>query len=309
MPSAVKNELPGPTPTTGYSMLRCARCLDRFPFKTLLCSTLRVFFFIFVVLWIGSSIEESGMRKLPDTMSFYNSSRVCALVLPGNYTNATDDIQQNAVHGLPSWIRTFENKTLALASGPNTVIAHCETCGACSNPQDVRIYDETKDYLTDTTIDCAKRSLIWGRRTAGKCMERRVGFTPPCQKCWVENILCDLRYCFFTCAWNKAFGGHQERAADGTRELNACTMCDEKRCGPEFIQCAGANRRRSGIVSDIERNVDHEVCKQRDEDWWYNQEIQDYFEKDVVNPDTKMAVGSENQPELRRQLRAGPPTI
>jgi hypothetical protein len=307
-PSPSKNELPSPTPNTGYSVLRCAQCLDRFPFQKFWCSSLKALFFLFVVFWLGSAIEERGMRRLPDTLSFYNSSQVCALVLPNNYTNSVDDnIHHNAVHGLPSWIQTFENKTVALASGPNTVIAHCETCGACSNPHDVRIYDETKDNLTDTTIDCAKRSLIWGRRTAGKCMERRVGFTPPCQKCWVENILCDLRYCLFSCVWYKTFGGHNSQSADGTRELNPCTLCDEKRCGPEFIQCAGANRRRSGIISDIERDVDNEVCRQRDEEWWDNQEIQDYFQKYLV--DSEMTVDSKHRTELRRQLRAGDPAL
>jgi len=34
----------------------------------------------------------------------------------------------------------------------------------------------------------------------------------------------------------------------------ACLKCDEMNCGPEFIKCAGANRRSSGIISDIERS-------------------------------------------------------
>ena len=46
-------------------------------------------------------------------------------------------------------------------------------------------------------------------------------------------------------------------------QLTKCLECDEKRCGPAFIRCAGANRRRSGIQSDIERNYSH-VCKKVD---------------------------------------------
>ena len=37
------------------------------------------------------------------------------------------------------------------------------------------------------------------------------------------------------------------------------TRCDELHCGPEFIRCAGANRRSSGIVSDIAR-PGQQVC-------------------------------------------------
>ena len=35
-------------------------------------------------------------------------------------------------------------------------------------------------------------------------------------------------------------------------------MCDEKLCGPNFLQCAGANR-SVGIVSDIRRD-EKEQC-------------------------------------------------
>ena len=36
---------------------------------------------------------------------------------------------------------------------------------------------------------------------------------------------------------------------------------DEERCGPAFLACAGANRRRAGIVSDIQRD-DRELCQE-----------------------------------------------
>ena len=36
-------------------------------------------------------------------------------------------------------------------------------------------------------------------------------------------------------------------------ELSTCLKCDELMCGPEFITCAGANRRRLGITTDIGR--------------------------------------------------------
>lgn len=35
----------------------------------------------------------------------------------------------------------------------------------------------------------------------------------------------------------------------------------------EFVLCAGANRRRSGIVSDIARDDDSELCEKVDDGW------------------------------------------
>jgi hypothetical protein len=59
---------------------------------------------------------------------------------------------------------------------------------------------------------------------------------------------------------------------NGGGALNACLKCDEKMCGPAFITCAGANRRRSGIISDIERDVESdstsvEICEFVDVGW------------------------------------------
>jgi hypothetical protein len=42
-------------------------------------------------------------------------------------------------------------------------------------------------------------------------------------------------------------------------QLSTCLKCDEVMCGPAFITCAGANRRRCGITSDITRAA-AEVC-------------------------------------------------
>ncbi len=43
------------------------------------------------------------------------------------------------------------------------------------------------------------------------------------------------------------------------RSLTDCLECDERRCGPAFIACAGTNRRRAGMHSDIGRNRS-QVC-------------------------------------------------
>jgi hypothetical protein len=47
------------------------------------------------------------------------------------------------------------------------------------------------------------------------------------------------------------FSGAPRNLPDG--RLNDCLACDEAYCGAMFIECAGANRRRAGITSDIGR--------------------------------------------------------
>ena len=46
-----------------------------------------------------------------------------------------------------------------------------------------------------------------------------------------------------------------EPYVDKDGKLNACLQCDEDMCGPAFKKCAGANRRRSCIPSDIMRDI------------------------------------------------------
>ena len=62
----------------------------------------------------------------------------------------------------------------------------------------------------------------------------------------------------FTCLWGLISGQPNNRdAAQG--DLSPCLQCDEVLCGPAFVECAGANRRRCGITSDISR-ANSEVC-------------------------------------------------
>eukprot|EP00550_Attheya_septentrionalis_P008287 CAMPEP_0198288740 /NCGR_PEP_ID=MMETSP1449-20131203/7155_1 /TAXON_ID=420275 /ORGANISM="Attheya septentrionalis, Strain CCMP2084" /LENGTH=351 /DNA_ID=CAMNT_0043986945 /DNA_START=73 /DNA_END=1128 /DNA_ORIENTATION=+ len=155
------------------------------------------------------------------------------------------------------------------AMGESGVIGHCGDCGACSNPHDITIYDYTKNSLTGDATKCAVKGMIGGRRFAGRCLYERVGLSPKCNNCWVENIICDLKLCVFSCIWHLIKQRFQGGATKGNKgSLNACTYCDEKRCGPEFIRCAGANRRRTGILSDIDRDISSEVCKAVDQKWW-----------------------------------------
>lgn len=57
--------------------------------------------------------------------------------------------------------------------------------------------------------------------------------------------------------------------------LDPCHACDERFCGHAFVECAGANRRRVGVVSDIERDLDVEVCTKVDWEWILQEDQED----------------------------------
>ena len=141
-------------------------------------------------------------------------------------------------------------ETIEEAHRNNTKILGCGPCGACSNEHDVHIYWQTRNNLTKVSRVCAVKSLLsekWGE----KCMKEQVGFTDDCNKCWMENIKCDRENCKWVCLWSLIIN---EPYVDDDEKLNACLQCDEDKCGPAFKKCAGANRRRSCIASDIMRD-------------------------------------------------------
>lgn len=139
----------------------------------------------------------------------------------------------------------------------NTNIMTCGPCGECSTIHDILLYHKTKNNLTEVTRMCAFKSLFseqWGL----ECMQQQVGFTPKCNECWMENIKCDRNNCKWICLWSLFIG---EPFVDEHGKLNKCLQCDEDNCGPAFKKCAGANRRRACIRSDIIRD-DQLICKE-----------------------------------------------
>lgn len=205
------------------------------------------------------------MRRASDTLEFYELDDVCAVVATADGGGAVRT-------------ETFASAAVARNASQTITVAHCGQCGACSTPHDIQIYDETKNSLLGKTYTCAKRGFLWGRKTASNCMKQEVGLSGDCHKCWVDNIMCDLRLCLFTCTWQGMFN-EVDTGKEG-QTLNRCTLCDELRCGPQFVRCAGANRRRSGILSDIDRDLDTEVCTEVETDWWNDPIIQEqWYEK------------------------------
>ena len=239
--------------------------------KILIQYALVLFTMFIVILWIGTEVQERRAQQAPDTLYLYNTSAVCAASIVHNdsYPNGQFlDIQTFAsTMDMPSNDDDDDDD-----NDSSSFVAHCGDCGQCSNPHDINIYDQTKNTLFKQAVDCSKVAFFRGSRGANECLDDHVGLTRGCRLCWTANIMCDIRNCLFVCFWHAMFSKTQ--AGDGTQELNRCTYCDEKRCGAAFVECAGANRRRSGILSDIERDAELEVCKEVRPQWWLDENIQ-----------------------------------
>jgi hypothetical protein len=255
-----------------------------------------------LIMFGGSEVEKYFMRQAADTLWAYDTQRVCGYqvletvdesgggggdggdlpsampkTLKTDLAKAIEQTKekmrevfllgQHVAQKDKHWQDVFQTyDSAAQAKQTGVSVAHCGDCGHCSNIQDITIIEQTKNSLTKTVTECAKLAIPFQRVRAEACMDKTVGFTEPCRNCWVDNIFCTLARCGFTCA-KSVFLYRQQRDHNGNKTLNECLECDEKMCGPTFIQCAGANRRRSGIISDIRRSDSEEVCQTVDEDW------------------------------------------
>lgn len=193
---------------------------------------------LILTLIIGVSVEGAAVAAAPSTLRYLRPNETCA---------------RNASSGA---FATFPTRAALRASG-NATVAHCAACGACSTDADVGVLRATAATLTATMTACALKAFS-GRAAVQACVDARVGFTPPCSACWVDNVACDQQRCVFTCLYGLLRGEANNRDADAG-ELSPCLKCDEALCGPAFMDCAGANRRRLGITSDIGR-APAEMC-------------------------------------------------
>jgi hypothetical protein len=240
--------------------------------------SLVLFAFFVLIMWFGMLYEDAQVRNGPDTRAFYQTPKICAVE---NITTTAANAGGNKTTTTKLIVKTLDS--VDQVNTTTDIVAHCGDCGSCSSPHDIRIYDATKSTLTEDAMTCAKRGIFGGRKAIQQCLQERVGFTAPCNECWVENIICDRRKCVFTCIIQGIFSKGLHTGSDN-EELNRCTKCDEVRCGPQFISCAGANRRRSGILSDIERDVNAEVCqKVNPKEWWNDEALQQAWEKQQQN--------------------------
>mmetsp|Transcript_15544 Transcript_15544/g.44926 ORF Transcript_15544/g.44926 Transcript_15544/m.44926 type:complete len:257 (-) Transcript_15544:64-834(-) len=208
--------------------------------------------------------ERAAIQEAGGTHGLYTEdNRVCA-----GKGAANDDI------GVVGPFVTFPSADAARRDSPDNSIAHCGHCGQCSTVSDMTIMARTTQTLTDGATWCSTKGLIgsaflWRgipvyRRIAAECMKHSVGFSPDCQECWMDDMECSIQKCVFTCLKSVYLLREPKTGKDG--KLNTCLECDEKICGPDFLRCSGANRRRQGIHSDIGRD-DDEVCQSVDVDW------------------------------------------
>ena len=117
---------------------------------------------------------------------------------------------------------------------------------------------------------CGRLAVFGTYEELSKCLENKIGFSPPCTGCWADNMINTATFCLFTCMKTTLTGVASTNNIKGlgneTIWLNQCIFCDEKMSGPGFVQCSGVARRRLGITSEIERNPE-EQCKNTDIDW------------------------------------------
>ena len=189
---------------------------------------------------------------------------------PGFNTSFVCVLDSNAPRG----VRT---STVRNASRKLEAVVHCGKCAACSSPSDVKVLYDTRHFITTEMTRCAakfaKPNFLGGDhdlkrlraclRAANITFDSATrfndgtnnGFGPTCMDCWTDNIMCDSAQCSTNPYCIEKFLN-----PNNTGAFSGCLKCDENHCGAEFIRCAGANRRSSGILSDI-RRATSEVCK------------------------------------------------
>ena len=247
----------------------CLRRLATRPcqrFKNFTFRLVKIAILMFLIMISGAAIEKKGFFGLSknyidnaaSTAWLYESPEVCA------------------TNGFGESLITYS--TLADAHHNNELVSHCGSCGECSTIVDIDIYEKTRLTLTSTSKTCAMLAFI-GKSSVYDCFKKDVGFTNECNNCWTENVMCDLQYCKFTCLLsmmidqknndNESYLSRIFGSYGNTEGLNSCLLCDEKMCGTDFTICAGANRRKSGITSDINRDAsnDEQVCSRVDVGW------------------------------------------
>ena len=108
------------------------------------------------------------------------------------------------------------------------------------------------------------KNLFGSEEDVQECNQESIGFTEECSMCWTTDQFCARKHCtflYFQSVLTNQINNFNVAADD----ITAAT-CDEALCGPEFVPCSGATRRRMNIVSDIVR-PESQQCRQAKEDW------------------------------------------
>jgi len=179
----------------------------------------------------------NGPTPSSKTPKFIGSVSWHELRRPGSLS---DNVCGADGQGYPSQQEACINDTYPLHGG---------TCGACSNNVDLDVYRQTRQTMSLLAYKCMVKYLYDSEQAAHECFQV-TGLTNGCSRCWIDNMKCTASSCLLKCIWHNVINNLPWTA---NTTLNPCIQCDEELCGPAFVQCAGANRRRAGIVSDITR--------------------------------------------------------
>lgn len=209
-------------------------------------------FLYLTVVNIGASTQVQAVNQ--------QLNQTFELLYPANYNNGTVCAFDN--NGPASNITTFPSPLSANSSGFE--VLHCGACGACSSWQNLEANWKTRSNLAALSQACAKKLLFGGYNAAIQCHLDTIGFDETCSKCWVEDEMCARNNCVFIYLQALMINNVGNfKVGPGT--ITSAT-CDESMCGPVFVPCSGATRRRMNIVSDIAR-PENQQCRNVQVNW------------------------------------------
>eukprot|EP00531_Pseudo-nitzschia_arenysensis_P009557 CAMPEP_0116128384 /NCGR_PEP_ID=MMETSP0329-20121206/7333_1 /TAXON_ID=697910 /ORGANISM="Pseudo-nitzschia arenysensis, Strain B593" /LENGTH=697 /DNA_ID=CAMNT_0003622523 /DNA_START=139 /DNA_END=2229 /DNA_ORIENTATION=+ len=195
----------------------------------------------FTIVDIGANHERNRIRSaLPGTFEMlypenYNTGAMCAW----------DEASPSAD------IRTFDSMQSALDA--NYTVIHCGECAACSNWNDLSLQWTTRDFLAKKAKKCLTKNLFGTEEDVQKCNQESIGFTEQCSECWTTDQFCARSNCMFLYL-QSILTNQLNNFNVGPDDITVAT-CDEALCGPDFVPCSGATRRRMDIVSGIARPI------------------------------------------------------
>lgn len=176
-----------------------------------------VIFILIVILLSGAKVEENRVARQPSTSPNFITDIVCGFDANLEF-------------------KTFQNPIDALSA--NYTIAHCGACSNCSNMPDIKAYVLTRKTIAQTAMKCSTQAIFGGEPKLSRCLTDNIGFSPPCNQCWVDDMLCDKRLCLFTCL-KSIFTGTKRNNNEGATNsvtdiggqrngwMNWCLNCDE----------------------------------------------------------------------------------
>ncbi|KAG7340661.1 hypothetical protein IV203_024204 [Nitzschia inconspicua] len=216
-------------------------------------TAISAFHLYLLIINIGATIQQNVVRAaLPGTFeSLYAPGFVSGPVCAWDKANSDATIQ------------TFDS--IEDAHHANFTVIHCGACGACSNWNDLSLQWTTRSFLAEEAQNCIKQSLFSGtEEDIQACNQNDIGFSEECASCWTQDELCAKKYCAFIYLQSFIFN----QVSNFNVELGDITTaaCDEALCGPVFVPCSGATRRRMNIISDIPRPQDQQ-CNVAEGNW------------------------------------------